>query len=334
VGCDVQSTFASISRDLLRRCIPTPELFAKKSELTKAGISWNFLSAEVQKGIERGIIPDISSVNEAVDVCRYLCAFHSREPVVVIDEFDQIKDVIERQMFAQFMKQLSDQEIGIKFILCGIGGSVESLLGAHLSTDRLITPIGLQRLPLNAIWQVIVDAAAAVEVDVPRHMYIRIAQICDGFPYYAHLITEQLLWAVFDDPEPTTTVTSKQYHAGIRGAIGDSENALRTAYEAAVQKYKDDYEEVLWSFADSELLRVQVSSAFETYEVIMRKREHRKKVARGTFDNRVQRLKTSAHGEILVPKGSGWYEFRENILRGYVRLRAEKEGVVLGDDHL
>lgn len=334
VGCDVQATFGSIARDILRRCLPTDERFAKKTEIEKRGVSLKFLNAETQKGLEKGVVPEITTVNEATDICRYLCAFHSNSPVVVIDEFDQIQDAQDRQMFAQFMKQLSDQEVRIKLILCGIGGSVESLLGAHLSTDRLITPIGLERLTLDAIWQVIVDALGAFEIEIDRHMYIRIAQICDGFPYYAHLIAEQLLWAIFDAPQRVKRVTSELYHAGIRGAIGDSENALRTAYEAAVQKYKDDYEEVLWAFADNNLLRVQVSQAYTHYERIMEKRPDRKKVARGTFDNRVNRLKREAHGQILVPKGAGWYEFRENILRGYVRLRAEKEGIELGSDHM
>ena len=334
VGCDVSASFGSIARDILRRCLPSEERFAKKTEIEKSGINLKFLNAETQKGLEKGVVPEITTVNEATDICRYLCAFHSSSPVVVIDEFDQIQNDFERQMFAQFMKQLSDQEVGIKLILCGIGGSVEALLGAHLSTDRLITPIGLERLSLDAIWRVVVDALAEFNVEIDRHLYIRIAQICDGFPYYAHLIAEQLLWAIFDAEQTVSKVTTDLYHDGIRGAIGDSENALRTAYEAAVMKYKDDYEEVLWAFADNNLLRVQVSHAYEHYERIMIKRPERKKVTRSTFDNRVNRLKREAHGQILVPKGHGWYEFRENILRGYVRLRAEKEGIELGSDHM
>jgi len=48
------------------------------------------------------------------------------------------------------------------------------------------------------------------------------------------------------------------------------------------------------------------------------------------FSDRLNKLKTARHGGIIVPKGAGWYEFKENIVRGYVRLRAESEGVHLG----
>lgn len=334
IGCDVSSTFNQIARDLFRRCMAVQDLFARKNEREKISGGMKFLSKEIEVGLEKGIVPDVSSVNEAADIIRYICFFHSASPVVVIDEFDQISDEKERKLFAQFLKQLSDQEISIKIILCGIGGSVETLLGAHWSTDRLITPINLERLSLDAIWKIAIDALAAFDLELPSVMKTRIGQICDGFPYYAHLIAEHMIWAIYDSKNTSCLVGEEEYHEGIRGAIADSQNALKTAYEAAVVKQKDDYEEVLWAFADSSLLRVQVTDAFATYEKMMEGRSHRKKVARSTFDNRVSRLKTEAHGSILAPHGGGWYTFRENILRGYVRLRAEREGMQLGADHI
>jgi uncharacterized protein len=44
-------------------------------------------------------------------------------------------------------------------------------------------------------------------------------------------------------------------------------------------------------------------------------------------------LKRSTHGAILKANRQGWYGFNENILRGYVRLRAEEQGVQLDAEH-
>jgi hypothetical protein len=44
-------------------------------------------------------------------------------------------------------------------------------------------------------------------------------------------------------------------------------------------------------------------------------------------------LKQPSHGEILIGSRQGWYELREPILRGYIRLRAEAEGIELAQEH-
>jgi len=117
--------------------------------------------------------------------------------------------------------------------------------------------------------------------------------------------------------------------------VSDAQTSLRAAYDGATQKYSDDYQEVLWAVADGKMLRRQVSEIFDTsYLRIMDEREERKRLTKEQFYNRMNALKTSRHGEILVAKGAGWYEFRENVVRGYVRLRAEQQGILLGRDHL
>ena len=43
-------------------------------------------------------------------------------------------------------------------------------------------------------------------------------------------------------------------------------------------------------------------------------------------------LKDAGCGRILASERAGFYHFRENIMRGYVRLRAEDEGYELATD--
>lgn len=64
----------------------------------------------------------------------------------------------------------------------------------------------------------------------------------------------------------------------------------------------------------------------------MRQREN-PAISRSKFNNRMNSLKQATHGEILLATRSGWYELKEPILRGYIRLRAEKVGVKLAQDH-
>ena len=40
-------------------------------------------------------------------------------------------------------------------------------------------------------------------------------------------------------------------------------------------------------------------------------------------------MRENNHANIVTGHGSGWFSFRENVVRGYVRLKAESEGVEL-----
>ena len=54
---------------------------------------------------------------------------------------------------------------------------------------------------------------------------------------------------------------------------------------------------------------------------------------RVAFNARMNLLKKPARGSVLTGNRQGWYEFTEKMLRGYARLRALREAVVLEREH-
>ena len=64
----------------------------------------------------------------------------------------------------------------------------------------------------------------------------------------------------------------------------------------------------------------------------MKKRVGRHALTREQFNHRLLSLGKESHGRVMVGHGSGWFSFRENIMRGYVRLRAEEQHLELGRD--
>ncbi len=320
-------------RDIALRCIPAKQLAAPSGKKTvKIGIP--FLGGEIVQEIERGHVPDIKTINEATAIIGHLAGLNAREPVIVIDEFDVIEDETTRHTFASFMKHVSDQEIGIRFIVCGIGDSLDEMIGSHLSTGRYLMPIALERLPHDARWEIISSAAAELGMKVDENTNIRIGQISDGFPYYIHLIGEKLFWAAFDDGLPIGETNPPLFETALREASIEAEPSLKAAYEKATQKYNNDYQQVLWAVADDSSLRRQVKEIYDSYKRIMGSHYAGKDVMDLTkFYNRMNALRTERHGSILRSTGAGWYEFRENRLRGYVRLMAEREGVMLEPEH-
>lgn len=254
--------------------------------------------------------------------------------VIVIDEFDRISSEKERTHFADFIKQIGDQRLPFRFVLCGVADSMQKLLGAHASCYRYLEGIQLKTLTYDARYEIIDNIAKALRckvVDPPRH---RIAAISDGFPHYIHRMCEQLLWQMFRDPHPCATPTPAHYRNAVAQSVLGIEQHLRQTYDQAIMKEANGYEQVIWAVADhSDLIR-KTEDIYTSYLNVMDNAEEGNEVLdRATVVSRLNALKGKACGNILTTQRRGWYQFRESIIRGYVRLRAEERGCELAFDY-
>jgi hypothetical protein len=254
--------------------------------------------------------------------------------VVVVDEFDRINSDEERAQFADFIKQVGDQRIPIRFVFCGVAESMQKLLGAHDSCYRYLDGIELKTLNYEARIEIIDNVANALGVRVEERQRYRIAAISDGFPHFIHRMCEQLFWQMFDDPQPCETPTADHYREAVVGSVRCIEQHLRQTYDQAVMKNAPDYEQVLWAFADhSDMIR-NTEGIYSSYLSIMNNLDNDVEILdRSTIVTRLNALKSQRCGHILATQRRGWYRFNESMMRGYVRLRAEEQDVELALDY-
>jgi hypothetical protein len=331
--CDPASSFYQIAHDLATSLLGQNPMITKTT-VTRKGVL-GFLphfSAEAQKAIEGGQVPELKSINQVAAILSYAAEHHSKTPVAVIDEFERVKSGEERTLFADMIKQLGDQSINLKLIFCGVGASLNELLDAHHSCYRYLTVLELERLGYDGRFAIIDDAFEAFRVSIDETTRFRIAKISDGFPHFVHAICERLLWEVFVDPKECKRVDPQHYTDAINAAVTAIEPHLRQIYEHATRKYTDGYEEVLWAVADDKELSRRSTDIFNSYLRIMRLRD-KAELPRDKFNQKMNSLKKASAGEILKGSRAGWYEFSENIVRGYVRLRAAQQGIELEVDH-
>jgi hypothetical protein len=59
----------------------------------------------------------------------------------------------------------------------------------------------------------------------------------------------------------------------------------------------------------------------------------RNALSKDVFRRRLYQLCDDAHGAIIIRDQNGWFHFDENVVRGYVRLQAQKANIELGRDH-
>jgi Cdc6-like AAA superfamily ATPase len=323
-------TFTSIIANIAVQALGRSKLESRKRHESVSiefrGLTWS-TGQEISTS---DLSAELKTVGDATELLKQVAEKHSEKPTVVLDEFDTIPDVDERGKFAALLKQLGDQAVELKFFITGVGQSLQDLLGAHHSAHRQLATIELQRLGFDGRREIVQDAATELDLELDDDVNWRIALVSDGFPYYVHLLVEKMLWAAFDS-DKEGKLGWDEYYAGLRVAVRETNAELRRPYERAVLQRAPEYEDVVWSTADGDDLFRSTASMFRSYEKVREDRPDRPKLDRQKYSDAVRRLKELAFGEVLksIPNRLGWYEYREKMLRGYVRMQAELNGVKL-----
>lgn len=261
-----------------------------------------------------------------------------RKRAFIIDEFDLLKDAPSHQLFGAFVKLLADSSIPAQLIFCGVAESLDEILQAHGSTFRYFHPLKLDRLKIQPCLDILSDAEGAVGVSIEHNSRMRIVQICDGFPYFVHLIAEKLFWRWYNDDSYSGTVTLPHHY---EGALFDASNAaepeLRNPYDRVAQKYKLDGEIILWALAEGDQLRKNVDMIERDFHSLYERLPVHLKPSlplnRNQINSRLAAMKKPEYESILSNNGRGWYEYTEKRMRGYARLRAAAKAIVLKSDH-
>ncbi|ANF87727.1 DNA-binding protein [Pseudomonas antarctica] len=336
IGCTKTSTFLEIMESIARNLIDSLDSVEIQ---TKASLNLKIVNLETTyKTSSKPETPKVSNMDQALDVISDVREIHSDKPIIVIDEFDAIAIQEERFKFAEFLKKMGDSGIYVPIIFSGIATSLDDLLGGHLSSIRQLKPIQLSPISWDSRWDILVEALEAFDIDFDEEIKYRVAGISDGFPYYVHLITEHLLWAVYDDPETNCKASSRHYMTALENAVKDIQEHIRKPYDKATLRHSQDFHHIIWAAAESDNLHRNIDSMYSSYERILRdlsKKEHSEKLSpidRKKFSQRLSTLTKESHGSVLRKMNenrNGWYQFSENMLRGFVRLLAETHGVQL-----
>jgi len=328
------STFNSIIANIAYQSLNRSRI--QKTEITKTlSLNWRGLSlGQNQEIAPLDIAEQLRTIGDAVGLLAEIGSLHSQAPIIVLDEFDTISDISERNKFASLLKMIGDQDVAIKFIFTGVGSSLDDLLGAHQSAYRQLATIELDRLGWDARRDIAMQAAHAFGMDLDNNFAWRIAIVSDGFPYFIHLIMEKMLWEAFTAETVIETLDQSQYLPGLNAAIGEITAELRRPYEKAVLHRAVEFEAVVWATADGEDIFRAIGDMYESYEIVCQKRKETPTLTRHKFSERLRQLKSPAYGSVLqsVDNRVGWYTYTEKMLRGYVRMQAEASGVELSGE--
>lgn len=328
-------TFNTIIGNIASQAIDQPRTTTNKA---KRGFSLDIKGIKFSSETESNSInvaESIHSIGDAMEILSQIASNHSEKPVVVIDEFDTIAPLEERNKFSSLLKQMGDRSINLKFIFTGIGKSLEELLGSHQSAYRQLHIVDLPRLGWDARRDIVRTTVESFGIGINDDVNWRIASVSDGFPYFIHLITEKILWAAFSAEQDISEIDWSLFQQGLSDAIISTAAELKRPYEKAVLHRADEFEDIVWASADHEDLTRNLKDIYHSYvNVVEKRRDGRTPLDKNNFNKQIRKLKQDSYGAVLESEQGrqGWYSYREKMLRGFARMQAQANGIELTGD--
>ena len=328
VTCDHNSTLSSVVLSAINLALNSVDL---KECATKIQLKLPFVAFEQSASFSNmPKLPEIIDIQSATFALCSLSDWHSEKPVIVIDEFDLVPDN-ERQDFGVLLKQLGDRHAKVKLIFTGIGQSLDSLMSGHLSSFRQLHQIKLDVLDWSARFKIIDTAFDTFEVGIPDDIRYKIAGLSDGFPSYIHLICEKLLTAAYLSRDEFDQITFPLFIKALDEAINSVTETLRRSYDKATLAKPEHMHHILWAMADSSDLQRESKHIAFSYENIMTQLKL-DPLEKAIFKREFDKLRKPSHGEVIkkaFDNRTGWFAFSENVIRGFIRMCAERNQVKL-----
>jgi len=338
-ACSPDSTALSVLRNV---CLDLLSIAISENSVSTITTRTEFslsIAPSLKTSFERSI-PQIEEFDRSTDAVRVMRDLdrvleHSSQLVVVIDELEEL-DKSDRSALAHLVKQIGDEEVGLRFVLVGIAANVHELIGSHESVPRYLLEVSLDPLLPQHIMDIVSDAADNLNISISEQYLTRIAIIGNGFPHFAHLMGKHLLIQAI--LEGADAISKPIYSEGVKAAVAGSIQELRITYEQATQRDSDHFKHLIWALANSNVVDVKTSDWKRLY-VELTSEHHFQRIEQSKLTNAIGNFKKETYGRIIVntPARYGSKETRYNfrrftspLMRGHVRLQAANEGVELG----
>lgn len=124
----------------------------------------------------------------AADVAEAVGEFGAHPLVFILDEFDRVTDQAAKSATADLVKSLSDSNPHVTLVLVGVGQSIRDLIGEHPSIERNLVQVEMPKMTSEEIVGLVERGLARLSISTTPGVLAEVAELADGFPYYAHLL--------------------------------------------------------------------------------------------------------------------------------------------------
>lgn len=168
--------------------------------------------------------------------------------VVVVDEFDRVKDKTVTTRFADTIKTLSDLATEVTLVVVGVADNVTELMQDHASVERACLQLRMPRMSAEELRQVVHNGLKATEMTIEKEALAMIVAMSQGLPHYTHLLA--LLSGQAAVGQRRAEIGPQDVVEAVRSAIGGTQESIANAYSEATASSRESlYPKVLLACA-------------------------------------------------------------------------------------
>jgi hypothetical protein len=154
--------------------------------------------------------------------------------MLVIDEFDRITDPSMRRQLAETIKNFSDIQARVVFMIVGVASSLDALLGEHPSIQRNVLGIHVPLMSSEEVEHLIAAGAKAANITFEPGATATIVDIAKGLPYFVQLFC--LYSARNALKRHSQVVELRDVRLAAESILEEAEPSLVAAYERAIDE--------------------------------------------------------------------------------------------------
>jgi hypothetical protein len=222
----------------------------------------------------------------------------------IIDEFDILKD---KTGFASLIKTCSDGYV--KFMIVGIASTISELIEDHLSLNRQIRSIEVERMTEAELWGIIENAERFLgkEITFTDEAADLIIAKSDGFPYFAHLLGSEALLYAYENGSKEIDMGTMEYVFN-KIASGKLNTIYEETYHKVIKNSKQKEILLKWFADDDDDDEINAS---EVYSII-------KEFGVANPSNLIKEL---INDSVLAKVRDKCYRFTDPMFKVYIKMR-------------
>ncbi len=219
--CEAESDFDSIVRGLMRD-LPPSLLASPAVMMDGEGCE----AALPQRTLRPG---DVVALPQRL-ACRGL--------VCLVDEFDRVEDARTRTQLADAIKQLSDRDVPLQFLVVGVSENLDEILGQHPSIQRSVLGVHLPLFTDRDVAQLIAKGGRESGFTFPPAAIAKVTVLSRGMPYMAQLLGLRLTQAAAARGE--TDVAEEDFDTAVTRLLADANPRIVALYAALTDRGRDE----------------------------------------------------------------------------------------------
>lgn len=265
----------------------------------------------------------ISSETNAYEIHKIFSIFPINvHPVIIIDEYDRVRDAQTHVQMADTIKYLSDYGSNVTIIIVGVSSSISELFGGHPSIHRNVHQIQMPHMSPEELTEILDKRLPELGMEAASKIKAQIASLSQGLPGYTHLLGQHAAQAAAK--RRSLVIERDDLKRAATSCLSECDEMIREAYLKAVRstKPKNYYKEALLACAlakTDEKGYFSASAIKKPYSEIIGSEKQIYDYAR-----HIKEFCDEERGPVLLRQGkpkSFEYKFAEAILRPYVVLR-------------